>query len=130
MESLLNSVWLLVVTAILCLWYRFGQRHRDGQRTSLIAMAMLVVTLFPVISVSDDLWSIQNPAEADTCHRRDLLAPSHSLLPVFALPPEPIFAGLRGAFQRLNMAERPCIIALDSSILEGIENRPPPGEAV
>ena len=130
MEILLNSVWALVVTAIVCLWVRFGEGTNGDRRTSFIAMAMLVVILFPVISVSDDLWSIQNPAETDSCQRRDLLAPCpHCTLPAFAAHPKPAFAGLRVVFQGLNTPVRPPLFAADTHIIDGIENRPPPGDA-
>ncbi len=130
MEILLNSVWALVVTAIMCLWVRFGERTNGDRRTPFVAMAMLIVILFPVISVSDDLWSIQNPAETDTCQRRGLLASCpHCTVHAFAAHPEPAFTGLRVAFQRLNAPVRPPLFAVDTHIIDGIESRPPPGAA-
>lgn len=130
MEILLNSVWALVVGAIVCLWVRFGERTNGDRRTPFIAMAMLIVILFPVISVSDDLWSIQNPAETDTCQRRGLLAPCpHCILPAFAADPEPAFAGLTVVFQRISTRVWPPLPAVDTHIMDGIENRPPPGAA-
>ena len=128
MEILLNSVWALVVTAIVCLWVRFGERTNGDRRTPFVAMAMLIVILFPVISVSDDLWSIQNPAETDTCQRRGLLTSCpHCTLPAFSAHPEPTFTGLRIVFLHLNMQMRPPLFAVDTRIMDGIENRPPPG---
>jgi hypothetical protein len=130
MEILLNSVWALVVSAIVCLWVRLGERRNGDQRTSFIAMAMLIVILFPVISVSDDLWSIQNPAETDTCLRRDLLAACpHSIFPAVPALPEPALADLSVGFERLSMLVRPPALAVDTHITDGIENRPPPGPA-
>lgn len=128
MEIFLNSVWALVVTAIACLWVRFGERTNGDRRTPFVAMAMLIFILFPVISVSDDLWSIQNPAETDTCQRRGLLAPCpHCTVTAFAAHPEPAFTGLRVVFQHLKTPVRPPLRAVDTHIMDGIENRPPPG---
>jgi hypothetical protein len=130
MEILLNSVWALVVTAIVCLWVRFGERTNGDRRTPFVAMAMLIVILFPVISVSDDLWSIQNPAETDTCQRRCLLGSyPHCTHPAFSAHPEPVFTGLRIVFLRLNIQVRPPLFVVDTHIMDGIENRPPPGAA-
>lgn len=130
MEILFNSIWALVVTAIVCLWVRFGERTNGDRRAPFVAMAMLIVILFPVISVSDDLWSIQNPAETDTCQRRGPFASCpHCTLPAFAAHPEPTFTGLRVVFQRLKSPVQPPLRAVDTHILDGIENRPPPGAA-
>jgi hypothetical protein len=71
MELFLNSAWALLAVAIVYLWLRLGRRAVSERQMSFVALVMLIVILFPVISVSDDLWSIQNPAETDTCQRRD-----------------------------------------------------------
>jgi hypothetical protein len=48
---------------------------------------MLLLILFPVISVTDDFWAAQNPAEADTCVRRnDVTAYAHTIVPEIAMP--------------------------------------------
>ena len=109
------------------LWLRYEHRTGTQRRMPLIALVTLLVILFPVISVSDDLWSIQNPAETDTCQRRNQLSPDlHSLIPVLA-------ATLVPSFAQVNLEVRYFSASLNlpadvSSVpaLEGIDNRPPP----
>ncbi len=127
MEILLNSAWALVVIAGLCLWLRFGERANRDRRAPFVALAMVFVILFPVISVSDDLWSIQNPAETDTYQRRDHLAACpHSVFPAIAALPGLAFDGVTGGFQPFSTLFWPPLLAVDSHIIDGIENRPPP----
>jgi hypothetical protein len=93
----------------------------------LIALVMLLAILFPVISVSDDLWSIQNPAEADTCQRRNQIAPNlHSIFPVLTAPFAPLFAQVTLDIQYFSA---PIELSTDTygiPALEGIDNKPPP----
>jgi len=93
----------------------------------IAALAMLIVILFPVISVTDDLWSIQYAAETDTSLRRDHLAPNpHSILPVVAAPPELAAANPGVACRRLEAPLQTPLTAIDNPCLTPIENRPPP----
>lgn len=94
MEFFLNIVWLCLACLSVCLWLRYDPRTGAQRRLAMIALGMLLLILFPVISVSDDLWSIQNPAETDTCLRRSELAssvhhvlPAQSALPTFTSSP-------------------------------------------
>lgn len=77
MELFFNILWCGLAIVCLSQWLRAEQRQQRDRRTTLVAWVMLVVILFPVISVSDDLWAIQNPAEADSFARRD----SHAAAP-------------------------------------------------
>lgn len=127
MEFLLNSAWALVAMVSVCLWLRLGLRARADRRTSLVGLVMLIVILFPVISVSDDLWSIQNPAETDTYQRRDHLASSsHFLFPVISALPEPVFGEPNFEFGRPDALFEASSRAVDNPALFGIQNRPPP----
>ena len=127
MEIFLNLSWALLSVLIVCLWIRHESRTGASRRMSLIALVMLIVILFPVISVSDDLWSIQNPAETDTCLRRDHLAScTHSIFPAMAALPEPAFAAPAFSFQRFTALLTQQPLAIDNPALSGIQNRPPP----
>jgi len=82
MELLLNFAWMLLAAGIVCHWLQIQGREPAGRRLSFIALVMLIVILFPAISVSDDLQSIQNPAEINSGQRRAHLATSpHSVFP-------------------------------------------------
>lgn len=127
MEPLFNFVWALVAMASVCYWLKRGQRTTKGRHSSLVGLAMLVVILFPVISVSDDLWSLQNPAETDTCQRRDHIdgcVQAH--FPATAVLPEPTRAELQFWFRRLDTPRPAELIAIANPAIGNIENRPPP----
>jgi len=68
METVLNLAWALLVMLMFGLWMRFAphtgpNRRGDSPRIQFVALAVLILLLFPVISVTDDLQAIQNPAE-------------------------------------------------------------------
>ncbi|MFZ0745499.1 MAG: hypothetical protein WAM85_13895 [Terracidiphilus sp.] len=127
MELFLNSVWALVATVILCYWLRLEERDKAKRRLSFVALTMLIVILFPVISVSDDLWSLHNPAETDTCQRRDHLAPCpHFIFPAVAALPESAPAELAFGSLRLTVPLSPQPLGVENPALDPIQNRPPP----
>lgn len=127
MEFLLNSAWALVAIVSVCLWLRQGRRATADRRMSFVGLVMLIVILFPVISVSDDLWSIQNPAETDTYQRRDHLASSpHCLFPVISALPQPAFGEPNFEFGGLDVLFEAPPRAVDNPACFSIQNRPPP----
>ena len=129
MEILLNFAWALLALTGIYLWAR--TEHREGTKWHLpfIALVMLIVMLFPVISVSDDLWAMQNPAETDSVsmHRRGHsgLSP-HSIFPASDALVESCLIELNvGAPQFASLA-MPQVSASTDPALAGIQNRPPP----
>ena len=66
-ELFANSVWEVLAVGSVFLWLWPRQRNFTDRREQLTALVILVVILYPVVSVSDDLWSMQNPTEANTC---------------------------------------------------------------
>lgn len=127
MESLLNLFWALLSLLIVCLWFRFGARDENRSSSSFVALFMLILILFPVISVSDDLWSLQNPAETDTCQRRDPLALCpHSIFPAAPALPALAFALPQSGFEFIAMAPQSPAPAIALPTLDAIQNRPPP----
>jgi hypothetical protein len=127
MEIFLNLAWASLAILSLGLWMRFEHRTGAQRQMPLIALVMLLAILFPVISVSDDLWSIQNPAETDTCQRRNQIVPNlHAVIPVLAAPLAPLFAQVTLDIQYFSA---PIELSTDTygiPALEGIDNRPPP----
>jgi hypothetical protein len=105
------------------------QAPRDGahRRTQLIALAVLILILFPVISVTDDLLASQNPAEADCCLRRDhVISNAHSIVPAVAAPPQPVLAELSFGFLRFVTPGNLLAPVIDHPAMTAIQNRPPP----
>ena len=82
MELTLNLVWLVLAVLLVKHWLSHTARGRARTLTHIAALGMLILILFPVISVTDDLVAAQNPAELDCCVRRiDADFCTHSNLP-------------------------------------------------
>lgn len=127
MELALNLAWALSAIVIVCLWLRFAPQARASRRTQWVALAVLILILFPVISVTDDLQAVQNPAEVDSCLRRDhAISHPHSIFPAVAALPLPIQAELPfGFLQRVALGTAPPP-SVDHPGLRNLHNRPPP----
>jgi len=127
MELALNLGWMLLGALLFCLWLRFGARTGARRRTQFVALAVLVMVLFPVISMTDDVFAAQNPAEADCCLRRDDgFSAAHFLFHVAATLPPPAFAEISFAFIRFVAPPNYPAPVVDHPGLEAIQNRPPP----
>jgi hypothetical protein len=117
----------LLAAAMVCLWVRFAPRTGMNRRMQFVALAVLVLILFPVVSVTDDLQAAQNPAEADCLVRRDhKCSTPHSILPHVAALPLPIFDGLSFGVQRMATPGTPLVRVSGHPALAPIQNRPPP----
>ena len=127
MELFLNLAWVLLAGLLFGLWQRNASRTGASRGVQLVALAMLVLILFPVISVTDDLQAAQNPAEADCCLRRvHACSPPHSIVPaVAALPPAALSSLMFGTVGLLSPRGLAAPSA-DHPALAPIQNRPPP----
>jgi hypothetical protein len=125
-EVFLNIAWALVALLLIELRRRTESRTGAQRRNSLIALAMLLVILFPVISVSDDLWSVQYAAETDTALRRiHLDARSSHAFPAAAPPPEEFAANVE--FSQFHfIVMQPSTPRAKRPWFPAIFNRPPP----
>jgi hypothetical protein len=127
MEYFLNSAWAVMAIFTVCLWLRFDGRDRAERWLPFVALVMLLVIFFPVISVSDDLWSLQNLAETDTCQSRDHAGSCpHSLFPVIAALPESTPAELTFGYQRFVLPLSLMEPTVKMPALARVQNRPPP----
>lgn len=128
MELFLNVVWLLLAGALVCLWLRIGSQNLTERRRQLIAIAVLIATLFPVISVSDDLLAMQSAVEADSYLRRDHLLPASAppVQPMLAVVVPLPFLGVAFGFLRFMAPSVLPIPNLSRPKIAAIENRPPP----
>ena len=127
MELILNLAWALLGAVSICLWARLECRKGVERRMPIVALLMLIVILFPVISVSDDLWSIQNPAETDSIQRRDHLASSsHSIFPALDTVCEPGLAEMSFGFGNWASVANSAVPAPPTPPPARIQNRPPP----
>jgi hypothetical protein len=68
-------------------WLRFRSCHKANGGIQLAALAVCVLTLLPVISISDDLMAAQFPAESDSSLRWEIRAlSSHAVHHAAAMP--------------------------------------------
>lgn len=127
MELVLNLAWALSAVMFFCTWLRHSRHAGADRRTQLVALAVLVLILFPVISVTDDLQAVQNPAETDCCQRRgQVVSNSHSVFPAVAALPPPVFAELSFGFLQLAAPGSQPTPVVGRPALAPIQNRPPP----
>jgi hypothetical protein len=127
MELALNLAWVMLAALMAGLWLHFASHTGTNRRMQLVALAVLLLTLFPVISVTDDLLAAQNPAETDCCQRRaHALATAHCTHSPVAALPAAVIAGVT-----LGVVHGPAIgglrvIVFDHPELSPVHNRPPP----
>jgi len=126
METILNLAWVLLAIALVRMWTRHAPREGASRGTQMAAVAMLVLILFPVISVSDDLQAAQNPAEDDVSLRREHTAVHPHFFPVVAAVPPAGIAGLSYGSQLLAAPVLPAVPTVDNPAMAAIQNRPPP----
>ncbi len=127
MELLLNLAWVLLATLMFCSWLRFAPPTGANPRLQFVALAVLLLILFPVISVTDDLQAAQNPAEADCLVRRDHgCAAPHSMPRPIAVLTLPAVAGPNLGGLRLSILGSLDAPVLHHPALAPIQNRPPP----
>jgi membrane-associated PAP2 superfamily phosphatase len=130
MELALNLLWAVLTVILLWLWVRHAPRKGASRWAQLVAMTLALWILFPVISLTDDLQSVQNPAEADSfarsVRRQQIAASPHPITaPGYALP-GPAFSGLFFGLMSFTGRLQPNAPTVDSPALTSIQNRPPP----
>jgi hypothetical protein len=126
-ELILNLAWALSVLVFFSIWLRRSRHIGADRRTQLVALAVLVLILFPVISVTDDIQAMQNPAEADCCLRRDqVVCNTHSIFPSTVAVLPPAFAELSFGFVQLAATSNLPTPVVNHPALAPIQNRPPP----
>jgi len=129
MEIVLNLIWVVLAAVIVRLWISFAPQRGASRGTQIGALAMLILFLLPVISVTDDLQALQNLAEYDTytCLRRNsTVVIPHSFFSAAASLPSPMFTELPFVYLRLVAPGHLPVGTPDNPALTAIQNRPPP----
>jgi len=127
MELILNFIGAVVGFALVCLWLRIGPRAAENRRAQLVSLALLILILFPVISVTDNLPAVQNPVDPDSCLRKvHESQASQQILPSAFVLPQPPVGNLAVGFLRFAEPGVSAVLAADSPALAPVENRPPP----
>jgi hypothetical protein len=129
-EIILNLAWALCSLGLIWLWIRVGNSgsRASSRKTQFLALAIVVLLLLPIISLSDDLMAMQGPAESDTCLRRAFHAgESHpSVIPHSMAMPEQLFITLsiRGMSQKTVQSYR--VVPPQTFLIRSLDSRPPP----
>jgi hypothetical protein len=130
MELFLNLAWLTLSASLVWGYIAFAPAPlKDRKVTAIIALALLILVLLPVISMTDDLAAINNPAETDHLFRRDR-APLllHSDVAVVAVVP--LLIGIFAIEVACNSSENLELHSLLSVLRDGAVRalgvRPPP----
>lgn len=130
MELLLNLVGTLAATALVFAWLfcaRAESGHGASRKTQLVALVLLILIIFPVISVTDDLLAAANTAETDVLSRRDHgFAGFIAAVPPGILPGEAVLPVPAANSWRLLASLELQFSVPAAPALAPIENRPPP----
>ena len=127
MELALNFAWMMLAAVMCLMWIRHAPVKGMDRRTQFVALALVILIMFPVISVTDDLMLAQNPAETSSSQRKDHLCANPHITPhpiaeaLLAFPAEPFSGPLRLGVTGNSLAPLVRVPTLDS-----IQNRPPP----
>jgi len=130
MEILLNLAWAACSLALIWFWIRrrASSPNPVPRRTEILALAMVVLLLLPVISLSDDLMAMQGLAESDSSARRaSHLTEGHPpVAPTsFALPVQ-TFHMLRGSEFAQVSVQKERLSPPSPALTRSLDRRPPP----
>ena len=127
MELSLNLGWMAMAIAMCWLWVHHARREGQGRPAQFVSLALVLVMMFVVITMYDDMAMAQNPAETRCFQREDDLgAHAHAPLhPAVALAPT---LALELPFNTLQSAVvgNMIIPTVDLPFLSSVQNRPPP----
>ena len=134
MELFLNLVWLMLSVSLVCGYLAFAPTPLKSRKAAaIIALALLILVLLPVISMTDDLAAINNPAETDHLLRRDR-APLHLHSDVAAVAIVSLLIGIFAIAVARTSGEKVTLYSLPSVLLNGAVRafgvRPPPSAAL
>src|SRR5580692_9876197 len=71
MELALNLEWIAMAAAMCWLWVHHARREGWGRKTQFVSLGLVLVIMFAVITMYDDMAMAQNPAETRCFQRED-----------------------------------------------------------
>jgi hypothetical protein len=134
-EILLNCVWLVLGLSLISAWSVHAWREREcervlpSRRLQFTAILLLLILLFPVISLTDDIAMCTAPRDAERALRLhdpfDGSQPAPALLPSAMAWTEVVSRMLRTGPSRPVEQDAKLTIPLTGTRLP-VESRPPP----
>jgi hypothetical protein len=127
MELTLNLAWMVLVTLMSWLWICRTPREDEGRWTQFVALAVIILIMFPAISMTDDLMAAQNLAETSSCQRKDHVCPDaipthHAVSDLFL----PVVAVLYPGSLTSNSPDNRATASAKTPAVASIQTRPPP----
>ncbi len=127
MELALNLEWMAMAIAMCWLWVRHARREGRGRMTQFISLALVLVMMFVVITMYDDMAMAQSPAETRCFQREDDLgAHAHAPLHPAVVSTPTLAAELRFNTFRFGLPGSLLVPTVKVPVLSSIQNRPPP----
>ena len=127
MELVLNLEWMVLAAAMCWLWTRHPRREGPGRPAQAVSLALVLFTMFTVITMYDDMAMARNAAEVRSFQREDNVSaheharihPIAASMPAFAVePPRCTFGfAISGGY---------VAPAVNDSVFAPVQNRPPP----
>jgi hypothetical protein len=127
MELALNLGWTAMALAMCWLWVRYVPHQSPGRRVQLIALALVLVTMFVVITMYDDMAMAQNPAET-RCFQNDDKLGAHVNATLHPAAPFAPAHAVEIPLSNVHFAG-PVSLPVPTMrvpVLSSIQNRPPP----
>jgi glucan phosphoethanolaminetransferase (alkaline phosphatase superfamily) len=128
MVWVLNLAWVVLATLMCLLWMRHARREGPGRQTQFIALALVLVAMFVVITMYDDMAMAQNPAETRCFQQREDELGAHAHAPLHPVADLiPLFSA-KPSFDSSHSAVLGNLLvpALKVPAKNSIQNRPPP----
>jgi hypothetical protein len=127
MELALNLEWTALAAAMCWLWARHARREGWGRSVQFVSLGLVLVMMFVVITMYDDMAMAQNPAETRCLQREDDLG-AHAQAPIHpgvaSIPT--LAAELPLNTFRIAVLRGLPVTTVRIPVLSSIQNRPPP----
>jgi hypothetical protein len=136
-EILLNLVWVTLSVALSVLWLLRrvacnGDAHSISLKTQLVSLAVVLLILLPVVSITDDLQASIAPAEVEHACRRGDSIPGHdtTLQSQFAIVATwLIVLHVPNSFAVSSTSQSAEVLHPQSGFAHPLQSRPPPRAA-
>ncbi|MGA3373749.1 MAG: hypothetical protein ABSC48_18535 [Terracidiphilus sp.] len=127
MELALNLEWTAMATAMCWLWVRHARREGQGRWAQFVSLALVLLIMFVVVGIYDDMAMAQNPAETRCFQREDDFGAHEHALPHPVVASTPTLAA-ELPFNTFCFAVPGSLLlrAVEVPAISAIQNRAPP----